>query len=426
MYKPRIADQIIQNKLKVFNAINIIGPKGCGKTTTAEVKCKTVVKFQNEDERANLLMIANTMPSKLLQQEKPILFDEWQDAPKIWGAIRTDCDNNKEDVGSYYLTGSSSANVDTPHTGTLRIATCRMYPMSLYETGESNGTVSIIDLFDNKSSFNGCVSQLSLDDLIYAICRGGWPRCLITDDKEAKLMVAQELFEQTFNVDISKVDGARRNPLWAKAILQSYARNICTTADSKTIYEDVKINASMSEVTYFDYVAALEKLYIVEDIEAWNPSIRSKTAMRTGKKRNFVDPSLAVAALGVGPKYFDKDFNTLGFLFESLCIRDLKVYSSPNGGTISYYRDRYGLEADAVLHLKDGRYALIEFKLGEYGVEEGARHLCEIESLIKAANESSKGSSIRLPDLKLVITASKYGYKREDGVYVIPIGCLKD
>lgn len=426
MYKPRIVDKIIDKKLKIFNAINIIGPKGCGKTTTAANKCKTIVKFQDEDERDNLLLIANTMPSKLLKQEKPILFDEWQDAPKIRGAIRTDCDNNPNDVGSYFLTGSSSKDINTPHTGTMRIATCRMNPMSLYETEESNGEVSIKNLFDNPNEFNGCVSSLSFDDLVYAICRGGWPRCLVTDDKEAKLLVAKELYEQTYNVDISNIDNKKKNPNFAMTILQSYSRNLCTLTENKTIYKDVKANCNMSEPTFYSYIQALEKLFIIEDIEAWCPSIRSKSAIRTGKKRNFVDPSIAVAALGLGPKYFDQDFKTLGFLFESLCIRDLKIYSSAFDGKISYYHDRYGLEADAVLHLNDGRYALIEFKLGEHEVDQGARHLCEIEELIKRYNAKEIQCPLRLPDLKLVITGTKYGYRRDDGVFVIPIGCLKD
>lgn len=426
MYKSRIVDKIIDKKLKIFNAINIIGPKGCGKTTTAAIKCKTIVKFQDEDERDNLLLIANTMPSKLLKQEKPILFDEWQDAPKIRGAIRTDCDNNPNDVGSYFLTGSSSKDINTPHTGTMRIATCRMNPMSLYETEESNGEVSIKNLFDNPSKFNGCISNLSFDDLVYAICRGGWPRCLVTDDKEAKLLVAKELYEQTYNVDISNIDNKKKNPNFAMTILQSYSRNLCTLAETNTIYKDVKANCNMSEPTFYDYIQALEKLFIIEDIEAWCPSIRSKSAIRTGKKRNFVDPSIAVAALGVGPKYFDQDFKTLGFLFESLCIRDLKIYSSAFDGKISYYHDRYGLEADAVLRLNDGRYALIEFKLGEHEVDQGARHLCEIEELIKRYNAKEIQCPLRLPDLKLVITGTKYGYRRDDGVFVIPIGCLKD
>ena len=425
-YKKRISDKLIDLKTEVFGAINILGPKGCGKTTTAKQRVNTIIEFQNEDERDNLLKIANTQPSNLLSNKKPILFDEWQDAPKIWGSVRSYCDNNPEELGAFYLTGSSSKDVNTPHTGTLRISRLVMYPMSLYETGESNGTVSLKELFDNPNSFNGCVSNSTLDDIIYAICRGGWPKYLIAKSKRGELLVAKELFEQTYNEDISKIDGVKRNPIIARLILQSYSRNICTLADNRTIIKDVNGNYPISETTYYDYISALEKLYIVQDIEAWCPSIRSKSAIRTGKKRNFVDPSIAVAALGVSPEYFKNDFKTLGFLFESLCIRDLKIYSQANDGYTSYYHDRYGLEADAVLHLEDGRYALIEFKLGEHEVEDGAKHLCEIERLIEEFNKKEKQCPIRKPDLKLIITATKYGYKRLDGVFVIPIGCLKD
>ena len=215
----------------------------------------------------------------------------------------------------------------------------------------------------------------------------------------------------------------KRNPLWAEAILRSYARNICQLTEVKSIYKDAKTETNMAESTFFDYLEALQKLYILEDVEAWCPSIRSKTAIRSARKKNFVDPSLAVAAMGVGPAYFDKDYRTLGFLFESLVIRDLRIYSSEHGGRVSYYHDRYGLEADAVLHLEDGRYALIEVKLGQSEIEDGARHLCEIERLIAEHNKDEKQVPLRLPDLKIVITGTKYGYVRPDGVYVIPIGC---
>lgn len=425
-YRKRIVDTTIDKISKVYNAIHIVGPKGCGKTTTAKQKVNTIIEFQDEEERENLLKIANTSPIQFLKKDKPILFDEWQDAPKIWGTIRKDCDDNPCDVGSYYLTGSSSIKVETPHTGTLRITTIRMNPMSLYEFGKSNGEVSLNDLFDNPNSFDGCNSNLSIDDIIDLICIGGWPRCLMFDDVELQQIISKDLFRQTYSVDISNVDGVKRNSNWARAIMQSYARNLCTLADMKTIYRDVKSNYDLSETTFFEYVNALEKLYIIEDIDAWCPSIRSKSNIRSGKKRNFVDPSIAVSALGLSPKYLYSDFKTLGFLFESLCIRDLKAYSEANKGIISYYHDRYGLEADAVLHLEDGRYALIEFKLGEYEVEMGAKHLCQIERLIEEHNEKEKECPLRKPDLKLIITGTKYGYRREDGVLVIPIGCLKD
>ena len=241
----------------------------------------------------------------------------------------------------------------------------------------------------------------------------------------SQLAVAKDLFRQTCHIDISNIDKKTRNPLWAEAILRSYARNICTTAKTKTIYDDARSNSEMSEASFYDYVNALESLFIIDDVRAWSPAIRSKTSISATNKRNLVDPSIAVAALGLGPDYFKEDFKTLGFLFESLCMCDLKEYSSALGGELSYYRDRYDLEAEAVLHLEDGRYALIEFKLGEGDAEEGAKHLLESESLVKEYNKSEEQVPLRLPDLKLVITATEFGYRRADGVCVVPIGCLK-
>ena len=326
----------------------------------------------------------------------------------------------------YILTGSSAQDIATTHTGTMRISRLTMLPMSLYESNESNGEVSLIDLFNDPSSFEDCISNLTIDELIFAICRGGWPRSLNLKSDKAKLEIAKDLFVQTYSVDISRISKTKRNPLIAQAILRSYSRNICTLAETKTIYGDVSANYNLSEATYYSYLEDLNKLYIVNDIEPWCPAIRSKTVIRSSNKRNLIDPSIAVAAMGISPEYFDRDFKTLGFLFESLCIRDLKIYSQSFDGKVSYYRDRYGLEADCVLHLNDGRYALIEFKLGESEIDEGARHLCEIEKLVKVYNESEKQCKLRLPDLKIVITGTKYGYKRKDGVFVIPIGCLKN
>jgi len=424
-YKKRITDELLKIKLEAFGAALIVGPKGCGKTTTAKQLSHTIIEFEDEDNRESLLKVANTMPSKLLKGEKPILFDEWQDAPKIWGAIRKSIDDTG-DVGMYILTGSSSQDIDTPHTGTMRISRLTMLPMSLYESMESNGEVSLIDLFNNPNFFEGCISNLTIDDLIFAICRGGWPRSLNLKSDKAKLEVAKDLYVQTYSVDISKISNIKRKPQIAQAIIRSYSRNICTLAETKTIYGDVSANYDLSEATYYSYLKDLNKLYIINDIEPWCPAIRSKTVIRSSKKRNLIDPSIAVAAMGISPEYFDRDFKTLGFLFESLCIRDLKIYSQAFDGRVSYYRDRYGLEADCVLHLNDGRYALIEFKLWESEIDEGSKHLCEIERLIKVYNESEKQCKLRLPDLKIVITGTKYGYKREDGVFVIPIGCLKN
>ena len=424
-YKPRISDELLKLKLEAFGAALIVGPKGCGKTTTAKQQAKSYVEFQDEDKRENYLLIANTHPSDLLIGDKPRLFDEWQDAPKIWGAIRKDVDDSGE-VGQYILTGSSSAAVDTPHTGTFRISRMKMYPMSLFESGESNGSVSLHALFNNPESFNGCRSDLTIDRIKFAICRGGWPGSLKAQTDRAKLAIAKDLFSQTCEIYISNIDHVKRNPRWARTLLRSYSRNLCTMAETKTIFGDIVSTCEMSKPTYYEYISALEKLMIVEDVDAWCPSIRSKTAIRSSKKRNVIDPSIAAAALGVSPEYFANDYKTLGFLFESLCIRDLKIYSSSSNGTVSYYHDRYGLEADAVMHLDDGRYALIEIKLGQSEVDEGAKHLCKIESLIKEHNKTETQTPLRLPDLKMVITGSQYGYRREDGVFVIPLGCLRD
>ena len=423
-YKKRIVDDLLDLKLESFGATLIVGPKGCGKTTTAKQKSKSFIEFQDEDKRDNYLSVAENMPSKLLIGENPRLFDEWQDAPKIWGAIRKSIDDRNK-TGLYILTGSSSQNIKTPHTGTARISTLKMYPMSLYESGESSGEVSLIDLFQKKE-MEFVESKLTIDDLIHSICRGGWPRALLNKTIRSQLEIANDLFYQTCHRDISAIDGVRRNPLWAEKVLNSYSRNICTLAETKTIFGDVNSTTDMTKPTYYDYVQALESLYIIEDIPAWCPSIRSKESIRASNKRNLIDPSIAVAALGITPEYFNNDFRTLGFLFESLCIRDLKIYSSIMDGKISYYHDRYGLEADGVLHLKNGKYALLEFKLGTKEIDEGARHLIEIERLIKEHNKKEKQCPLALPDLKIVITGSQYGYKREDGVFVIPIGCLKN
>ena len=424
-YKKRVTDDILQSKLNTFGAVLILGPKGCGKTTTAKHFAKSFIELQDEDYKDSYLFTAEVRPSKLLEGPKPRLIDEWQDAPKIWGAVRKSVDD-ENDVGLYILTGSASKNIKTPHTGTMRISSLKMYPMSLYETGESNGEVSLSELFDHPNNFEAFHSDLTFDDLIFAICRGGWPITLKIKNKKEKLEVAYDLVEQICTKDISSIDNKKRDSKIARALLASYARNISTLAQYVTIYDDVKATTTCSERTLDDYISALERLFIIEDIDAWCPSIRSRSHIRAAKKRNFIDPSIAVAALKINPDFFDTDLKTLGFLFESLCYRDLKIYSAKLGGEISYYHDRYGLECDGVLHLRDGRYALIEYKLGHNGVEAGAKNLLKIEKLIKEHQEKNKRTSLRLPTLKIVITAGEYGYRREDGVFVIPIGCLKD
>lgn len=420
-YINRITDELLEKNLSAFGGVLIEGVKGCGKTTTAKKYAKSYVEFQDEEQRDMLISLANDHPSELLEGEKPRLFDEWQDAPKIWGAIRKSIDDNQL-IGAYILTGSSSNKVSTPHTGTLRISRMKMYPMSLYESKDSNGNVSLKDLFENNVNNKSFKSDLTFNDLKYLICRGGWPSTLQIQSKESRLMVAKSLFRQTCDVDINNISDSKRSNITTEKILKSYARNICTLASKKTIYQDCGI----SENTFNEYLDDLEKLNIVCDISAWNPAIRSKDAIRSSNKRNLVDPSIAVAALGIKPEYFIHDYQIMGFLFESLVIRDLKVYSAKLGGQVSYYHDRYGLEADAVLHLEDGRFALIEIKLGQSEIEKGAQNLNEIERLIIEHNKTETQNKLRLPDLKLIITGTELGYKREDGIYIVPIGCLKD
>ena len=426
-YIKRICDSELELKLEAFGAVHIVGPKWCGKTTTAKQFAKSFIEMQDPDKRDMYMETAKIKPSNLLIGENPRLIDEWQVAPNIWDAVRVSVDRRNED-GLYILTGSNSINKSKiMHTGIGRIDTMPMYPMSLYESGESNGAISLTDLFDNHSALDeGCESKLSVDDLIFAACRGGWPSSILKRSNRAKLLVAQSYFEGLCRDDISNVDGIKRSETISRLLLRSYARNISTVASNQSILNDIKANAEISESTFYDYVKAFKSLFVIQDIEAWCPAIRSKSAIQSTNKREFVDPSLVVAALGVNPNYFNLDLKTFGFIFETLCIRDLKVYSAAHDGKISYYRDRYGLEADCVLHLRDGRYALIEFKLGSADIDEGAKHLMKLEELVKRHNVKEKQVKLRLPDLKLVITGTQYGYKRPDGVYVVPIGCLKD
>lgn len=426
-YIKRICDAELELKLEAFGAIHIVGPKWCGKTTTAKQYAKSYIELQDPDKRDMYIQTAKIKPSNLLEGENPRLIDEWQIAPNLWDAVRVSVDRRGED-GLYILTGSNSIDkTEIMHTGTGRIDTLVMYPMSLYETGESNGAVSLKDLFDNPDSLkDGCTSDLTIDKLIFASCRGGWPSSIDKKSDKAKLLVAQSYFDSLCREDVSNIDGAKRDETASRLLLRSYARNISTMVSNRTILKDINANTDMSESTYYDYVKTLKKLYLIQDVEAWCPAIRSKSAIQATDKREFVDPSLVVAALGLEPKYFDLDLKTFGFIFETLCIRDLKVYSAALGGRVSYYHDRYGLEADCVLHLRDGRYALIEFKLGSADIDDGAKHLIELESLIKEYNEKETRGKLRTPDLKIIITGTQYGYKREDGVLVVPIGCLKN
>jgi hypothetical protein len=422
-YLHRIAEDLLDLKLKAFGAVQIVGPKWCGKTTTAEQRAASVIKMQDPDRRAGYLTTARTMPSLLLKGATPRLIDEWQVAPVIWDAVRHAVDE-RHARGQFILTGSTVINSDEiMHSGTGRISKVAMAPMSLYESLESNGSVSLRRLFDEPDyDIDGLTSDLTIDRLIFAACRGGWPATVDPSlPEDVKLSIAQDYVSVICNEDISRVDGVKRNPSLARLILRSYARNVCTLAKKKSMLADVALEMESTSMTTFDdYVMAFEQLFVIDDIEAWSPAIRSKSSIRCGKKRCFVDPSIAVAALGASPRSLELDLNTFGFIFECLCFRDLKVYSQALGGHLSYYHDRMELEADAVLHLADGRYALIECKLGSRDIDDGAAHLLEIKRLVKATN------ALREPDLLIVLTGGEMAYTRPDGVKVIPIGCLKD
>lgn len=427
-YLRRIADKTLDLRLEAFGAVQIAGPKWCGKTTTAERRAASVIKMQDPDRRVGYIATAMTKPSLLLKGASPRLIDEWQVAPVIWDAVRHAVDERKE-KGQFILTGSTVIDdKEIMHTGTGRISKMAMYPMSLFESLESNGSISLGRLFDEPNyDIDGNTSQLSIEQLIFAACRGGWPASLDEMSDNAKLLIAKDYVDVICNDDISRVDKIQRNPSLARLILRSYARNICTLAKKTSLLADVSVEMeNISMPTFDSYIGAFEKLFVIEDIEAWSPAIRSKTVIRTGKKRCLVDPSIAVAALGASPKILELDLNTFGFIFECLCFRDLRVYSQALGGRLSYYHDRLGLEADAVLHLDDGRYALIECKLGSREIEEGAKHLLEIKRLVAEKNKAEKQIRLREPDLLIVLTGGEMAYTRDDGVKVIPIGCLRD
>ena len=427
-YLGRIADRLLKLRLEAFGAVQIKGPKWCGKTTTAVMHAKSVIKMQNPDTREGYLATARTKPSILLKGETPRLIDEWQVAPMLWDAVRNEVDERRL-KGQFILTGSTVVdNDEIMHSGTGRISQMPMYTMSLWESKESNGKISLRELFDNKSiDIDGIQSNLSVENLIFAACRGGWPASLDNLSNDAKLLIAKDYLNIICDEDISRVDKTRRNPALARLIMRSYARNICTLAKKTSMLADVSVEMEGVTIkTFDDYVEALERLFVIEDIEAWSPAIRSATVIRSGKKRCFTDPSIAVAAMGASPASLEMDLKTFGFIYECMCLRDLRIYSQALGGRLSYYHDRYGLEADAVLHLDDGRYALVECKLGSRDIEEGANHLLTLKNLIIEKNKTEKQAPLRIPDLLMVLTGGEMAYTRADGVKVVPLSCLRD
>ena len=426
-YKKRIADRLLKEKLGYMGAVLIKGAKWCGKTTTAEQVAGSVLYVDEPSKKGQNQSLAKLNPNLLLEGKTPRLLDEWQVAPELWDAVRFEVDHRDNGVGQFILTGSaaplnSNDKEKISHSGTGRIAWLIMRPMTLYESGESNGTISIKDdLFTNNSSF-AAINSLELEDIARLMCRGGWPgACIINSDKALK--IADEYITAVTNIDISRVDNVKRSPEFTKRLMRSYARHQSTQASIATIYADIVShdNESLSEETITSYINALKQLYVIEDVQAWNPNLRSKTAIRTSDTRYYTDPSLATASLGVGSKDLINDLKTMGLIFETLVIRDLRVYAEANDGQLYHYRDKSGLECDAVIYLKNGTYGLIEIKLGgEESIKEGSETL-------KRLSEKIDTDRMNAPSFLAVVTGvGNYAYRREDGIFVVPIGCLKD
>ena len=422
-YKRRVIDDVLVARLRNKGAILVEGAKWCGKTTTCEEHAKSILYMDDPERKAQNLMLADLTPRELLTGETPRLIDEWQLAPKLWDAVRFEVDH-RQGFGHFLLTGSAvpADTSEIHHTGTGRFAWIKMRPMSLFESGESNGSVSLQQLFDEpRGSIKG-IADLSLGDITYLVCRGGWPEATELTGEDA-LIQAYDYYDAVVRSDISRVDGISRNEERARRIMRSYARHQGTQIANTAILKDIRGNEEegMSLDTIFSYTNALRRIYVIEDMPAWNPNLRSQTAIRTSDTRYFVDPSIAVAALGIGPRDLINDLNTCGFLFETMCVRDLRVYAESLGGSVAHFRNKAGLECDAVVHLKNGSYGLIEIKLGgDKLIEEGVATLKKLNSLIDTTK--TKAPSF----LMVLVGTAPYAYRREDGVYVVPVGCLKN
>lgn len=425
-YKKRIADDIIKRKLNSSGAVLVVGPKWCGKTTTSEQHSGSVNYISDPMNLNKNLILAEININSLLEGKKPKLLDEWQIIPQLWDAVRFSVDHSKG-VGQFILTGSAVPMDDEEqkkihHTGTGRITTLRMRPMSLWESGDSNGKISLQYLFDNPGSMILGESTSSIEDIAFLMCRGGWP-IATTLRKEYALETAFSYYKAVTEVDISRVDGVKRSSTRAKRLMRSLARHQGSQVTLSGIKTDMASNdtESLDVETVSSYIEALKKIYVIEDMEAWNPNLRSKAAIRTTDTRYYVDPSIAAAALGIGPADLVNDLNTMGLLFETMAVRDLRVYAESIDGDVFHYRDSNGLECDSVIHLRNGRYGFIEIKLGGQAlIEEGAKTLNKFESLIDTKKMNG-------PSFKMILTAvGSLAYKREDGIYVVPIDCLKN
>lgn len=416
-YLPRVADVVLAEKLKTAGAVHIKGPKWCGKTATAERHAASCVYLQDPDKGPSLLQLADVKPSAILDGAEPRLIDEWQMAPQLWDAVRFSIDRG-QGRGRFILTGSSTPRKkERPkHSGVGRISQMHMRTMSLFESRESSGDVSLGALFDGDDDVSA-ISSFDVKHLAFALCRGGWPEAVTEGDGRIALGMARDYVTELLDSDIEEIDGVVRNRNWMRSILRSYARNIATEAPLTTIAADMQ-GEPPSMDTVSEYVDALGRACVLEDLDAWNPRLRSKTAVRTSPTRHFCDPSIAVAMLNVTPQKLLEDFNTFGLLFESLCVRDLRVYAAAIGGSVFHYRDKTGLEADAVISLDDGRWALVEVKLGSRQIEDAAKHLKKLADRIDQNKEGA-------PSFLMVLTGTAAAYRRDDGVLVVPLACLK-
>ena len=421
-YRKRIADDILRRKLEGKGAVLIEGPKWCGKTTTAEQLAASVLYMDEPEKKEQNIAMSELSPKRLLKGATPRLIDEWQLAPMLWDAIRFEVDHRGE-LGQFILTGSA-VPVDTTeitHSGTGRFTWLTMRPMSLYESGDSTGDVSLKSMFDSTAEPDGA-SELGIDRLAFLICRGGWPQSVDMRD-EIALDQAADYCDAVIRSDINRADNVQKSPEKVRRLMRSYARNQGCQVPNTVIAQDVAANdeAPLSEETVASYVNALRKIFVVEDMPAWNPNLRSKTAIRSSDTRYYIDPSIAAAALGIGPSDLLNDLNTFGFLFETMCIRDLRVFADSLDGGVYHYRDKDGQECDAVIHLRNGKYGLVEIKLGgDRLIEEGAKSLKSMEAKIDTDKMSAPSF------LMVLIGTGDFAYRRRDGVYVIPIGCLKN
>lgn len=421
-YRKRIADEILARKLEGKGAVLIEGPKWCGKTTTAEQIAASILYMDEPEKKEQNITMSELNPKRLLKGAAPRLIDEWQIAPKLWDAIRFEVDHRGE-LGQFVLTGSAvpADTKEITHSGTGRFTRLTMRPMSLYESGDSTGEVSLKDLFDGAAEIDGA-SELDIDRLAFLVCRGGWPQAVDMRD-EIALDQAMDYYDAVVRSDISRADGVQKNSEKVHRLMRSYARNQGSQIPNTVLAQDVSANdeVSMSDETVAAYVSALRKIFVVEDMPAWNPNLRFRTAIRSSDTRYYIDPSIAAAALGIGPNDLVNDLKTFGFLFETLCIRDLRVFADSLNGEVYHYRDRDGQECDAVAHLGNGKYGLIEIKLGgDRLIEEGAKSLKAMEAKIDT-------DKMNAPSFLMVLTGTgDYAYRRQDGVYVVPIGCLKN